>query len=69
MHKLELRVKYQKDTHLALFIISLKIVWTSIILPHAHPQVVYCNCVKFHQYLFVLFLIHMVNGRIDECTG
>ena len=31
-------------------IISLEILLTGIILLHAHPQVVYCTCVKFHQY-------------------
>jgi len=32
-------------------VISLEIVWTRIILLHAH--FVYYNCVKFHQYGFI----------------
>ena len=27
---------------------------TRVILLHAQPQVLYCNCVKFHQYLFAV---------------
>ena len=32
-----------------LLIISLNTVRAGIILLHAHPQAVYCNCGKFHQ--------------------
>ena len=36
-----------------LLIISLELFWTRIILFHGHPQVVYYNCVNFHQYRFI----------------
>jgi len=36
-----------------LLIISLEIDRTRIISLHAHPQIVYCNCVKFHQYWLI----------------
>jgi len=36
--------------HQALTIISLELLLTRIIFFHAHIQVIYCNCVKFHQY-------------------
>ena len=36
-----------------LLIISLEIVQTGIILLNAHPWVIYCICVKLHQYQFI----------------
>jgi len=34
-------------------IFLLEIVWTRVILLHAHAQFVYYTCVKFHQYRFI----------------
>ena len=36
-----------------LLIISLEIVWTGIILLHAHPQVLYCKGEILYQYWFI----------------
>ena len=33
-----------------LLIISFQLVWTRFIIFHVHPQIIYCNYVKFHQY-------------------
>ena len=52
--KLELWVKSQKDTPSPnLLIICYEIVQTGIILFHAHPHVLYCDYVNFHQFSFI----------------
>ena len=60
----------------ALLIISLDISQTGIILLYTHPQVVYYNLVKFHQYQFipqgVLLMKHMdrqADRQRDGQTG
>ena len=40
----------KKDTSPPLLIISFELLWTRFIIFHAHPQLIYCNYVKFHQY-------------------
>jgi len=49
---LKLESNHKEYPHTALLIISLEIFRTKIFLLHTDPQVVYCNCVKFHQYPF-----------------
>jgi len=54
----------------AQIIISLGIISTRIVLLQAHPQVIYCNCVKFHLYWLVCFgvvaLIRNMHRRTDR---
>jgi len=45
--------KITKDTHLAQIITSLAMFWTGIIFLYAHPEVVYYNIIKFHQYKLI----------------
>ena len=56
--KLELWVRSQRiPLHRTInylpWIISLDLFWYRIIFFHAHPQAIYCSCVKFNQYWFI----------------
>ena len=48
--------------------ISLEIYWSRIILLHTHLQVVYCNCVKFHQFWVHLSSAYKTFGQTDTQT-
>jgi len=43
-----------------------------IILLYVHPQILNCNCVKFHQYRFIsigeVVLTRNMDGQTDEQT-
>jgi len=50
--------------------ISLEIVWTGIIHPDAHSQVVWCKCVKCHQCCLICLggvgLTRNMDRRMDR---
>ena len=51
--KLELESNHKGYPQLKQIMNSLDIFQTAIVFLHAHPQVVYYNCVKFHQCQFI----------------
>ena len=66
---LELWVKSQRYTCPAQIIISPDIFPSGIFFLHAHSQVFYSNCVKFHQYRFIHLREVVLMRNMDKQTG